>query len=360
MGVLTIPGVRLHTISGVVPGNVVSNQNYDRLTPEERDRLIRATGIEERRFVDDGSTTTADLSVQAVRDAMETAGWAADEVGVLVFVSQMRDYIVPTTAPILQQRLGVPTSAIAFDVPLGCSGYVYGLSIAASLLRGTQASKGLLVCGDVSSPLLSPDDKSTYPLFGDASSCTLLERSETAKDMIFDLGTDGSGYDAIIMRDGGCRRPFHEGSLEIKDHGDGIRHSDMQIHLDGYRIFEFAMTQVIQNIHGLLDAAGRTIDDADHIVLHQANGLILDSIRKILNVAPDRIPISLDRYGNTSSASIPLTICSMMERAGTDRLTASLLISGFGVGLSYGSAWVNVQDLRSAGIQDHRPPHDET
>ncbi|MFT4754005.1 MAG: 3-oxoacyl-[acyl-carrier-protein] synthase-3 [Salibacteraceae bacterium] len=337
MAIVTINKVGISSIGAIVPKNIESNQDYSLFNQEDKEKFIKTVGIEERRFVSSSQTTTADLSILLVLQALEKANWNKNEVGALIFVSQMRDFIIPCTATILQHKLGLPVSCLAFDIPLGCSGYVYGLYVLSSLIGSKGVKKGILIAGDVCSPSLSYEDKSTYPLFGDASSCTLLEYDPKASSMQFNLESDGKGYESIIMRDGGCRHPFTDSSLIAEQYAEGVKHNNIQIHLDGYSIFEFSVTQVVDNIRALLKSTNNEIDDFDSYVLHQANLLIIKSIAKILKADKSKVRLSLLKYGNTSSTSIPLTIVDAYENKemlGKEKI----LICGFGVGLSYASA----------------------
>jgi len=343
MAVVTIKNVSISSISAIVPQKIESNHDYSLFSKEEKEKFIKSVGIEERRFVSNAQLTTADISIPLVEQALEKAGWLKDEVDALVFVSQMRDYILPCTATILQHKLGLPTSCLSFDIPLGCSGYVYGLYVLSSMLGERGVKKGILIAGDVCSPMLSYEDKSTYPLFGDASSCTLVEYDKQATPMLFNLESDGSGFESIIMRDGGCRHPFSDTSLISKQFGQGIKHNNIQIHLDGYSIFEFSVTKVVDNIRDLLNAANREINSFDSYILHQANLLIIKSIAKIVRADKSKVRLSLLKYGNTSSTSIPLTVVDAAakgEMSGNDKI----LISGFGVGLSYASAIIEMKN----------------
>lgn len=332
MAIFPLAGVRISTIAAAVPGNRESNRDYDALSAQERELLIRTTGIEERRIAPDG-LATSDLCAAAAQKIF-AQGTAPDDIGILVFVSQSPDYYLPATAALLQHRLGLSKYCIAFDVGLGCSGYVYGLATLASLMKTTGVKKGLLLAGDISSNTAPREDKSTYPLFGDAGSATLLELDDSAPTWQVGLMTDGSGGQAIMIPDGGARHKLSMESFVRRPVSPGISRCNLDLLLDGQEIFAFSLREVPPLLNALLAAGKLAANDVDFLVLHQANKLINETIRKKLGVPPEKVPYSLDKFGNTSSASIPLTLVSRL--AEKMQAPQQLLLAGFGVGLSWG------------------------
>ncbi|MEA2325861.1 MAG: 3-oxoacyl-[acyl-carrier-protein] synthase, partial [Thermoanaerobaculia bacterium] len=258
--------------------------------------------------------------------------------------TQTPDYILPATAVRLQDRLHLSRTALALDINLGCSGYVYGLQVLASLLSAGGLKRGLLLVGDTSSKIISARDRSVATLFGDAGSATALEFAAGAGAMHFDFGSDGSGYEAIIITHGGQRNPVDAQSLNLVDFGEGIERNQCQLVLDGMEVFNFSIREVPKTIRQAMALAGKTIDDVDAFVLHQANRFMNEVIRKKLKIPAEKMPYSLGEFGNTSSASIPLTIVAGLR----ERVTASkmsLILSGFGVGLSWATACVNTDRI---------------
>jgi 3-oxoacyl-[acyl-carrier-protein] synthase-3 len=299
-------------------------------------------GIRYRRVAPAG-VTASDLCVEAAKKLLTELSWKPSEISVLVFITQTPDYLIPNTASQLQHKLNLPKTCIAFDANLGCSGYVYGLSIISSLMQNMPGAKGLLLVGDISTATISMKDKSTAPLFSDAGSATALEYKAGEK-IHFNLQTDGKEYDDIIIPDGGFRNPFSPKSLDYREYGKGISRNDLQMNLDGVKIFNFALREVAVNINTLLTE--KSLDKAviDYFVFHQANLLMLESIRKKLQVEAGRVPYSLYDYGNTSSATIPVTLVTKLH----DSLTANrlkLILAGFGVGLSWGSAYIETEKI---------------
>jgi 3-oxoacyl-[acyl-carrier-protein] synthase-3 len=342
MSVFTIPNVAIKGLAVSVPKQTADNLSFEILSEKERELFVKTVGIRYRRIAPTG-TTASDLCFEAADNLLEEMQWNKEEVRVLVFVTQTPDYIIPNTSSILQQRLGLSKNCIVFDVNLGCSGYVYGLSIVAGLLQNMPTGKGLLLVGDISTATISNRDKSTAPLFSDAGSATALEFSLNC-DMQFNLQTDGSGYDDIIIEDGGYRNFFSETSAVPEEIEKGIVRSKLQMKLDGLKIFNFALREVAPNINQLLNETKTNKDNINYFVFHQANLLMLESIRKKLSIESERAPYSLYDFGNTSSATIPVTLVSKLrEELSTKNL--HLALSGFGVGLSWGTCILKTNQI---------------
>ncbi|MCW3086365.1 MAG: ketoacyl-ACP synthase [Bacteroidetes bacterium] len=343
MATFSLSHVKLSGIAACVPKKNESNLDYDWISEPERQLLIKTTGIENRRIAERG-TTSADFCFAAAQNLLKELNWNAADVEILVFVSQSPDYFLPASAVILQDKLGLPKTTLAFDINLGCSGYVYGLSMIASMMSNTKIKKGLLLVGDVSSISLNKRDKSTYPLFGDAGTATALEYDEQAARMDFNLQSDGSGYNAIIIPDGGSRQKLEDASYKEEEVEKGIIRSRANLKLDGLEVFNFSLREVAPNINALLQYNSTTIDDYDHFVFHQGNKLMNESIRKKLKLDPAKVPYSLKEYGNTSSASIPVTIVSQLSEQVKSKKN-KMIFSGFGVGLSWGSVALSTEHL---------------
>jgi len=344
MARVTIRGVRVSGISAAVPKSSVSNHDFDFISVADRQKLINTTGIESRRL-GPSDLTTADLCFEAAKTLLESAGCSPADVEALIFVSQTPDYyFVPATAPILQARLGLPKSTVAFDVTLGCSGYTYGIYVLASLLASGRIKRGLLLAGDTPSKTISPRDKSAAPLFGDAGSATLLTLDPSAPDLHFDLGSDGGGYKAIMVESGGFRHPVDQEALREKELEPGISRNSIQLALDGVEVFNFSLREVPKTVKALLEFTGSDPESVDVFVFHQANMLMNEMIRKKLAIPSEKVPYSLKDFGNTSSASIPLSLVTGrrdMLSAGNVKTVAC----GFGVGLSWASVLMETNAL---------------
>lgn len=344
MAIFQVPNISIAGISACVPETEFHNKNYDWITEKERETLIKTIGVESKRHAQKG-TTTSDLCLVAAEKLIDELKWERSEIDLLIFVSQSRDYIIPATAGLLQNKLSLPKSCIAFDISLGCSGYVYGLSVIGSMMATGAIKKGLLLTGDISTLNTSYRDKSAFPLFGDAGTATAVEINPAAEPMKFNLQTDGSGYEAIIIPDGGIKNFANkETSFEYHEISEGIIRNQLNIVLDGIKVFNFSLREVKPNILKLFSEYEVSSDDVDYYVFHQANLLMNNTIRKQLKLSPEKVPNSLKKYGNTSSASIPLTIVTELSEAVSNN-KLKLLFSGFGVGLSWGSVLLNLEKI---------------
>jgi 3-oxoacyl-[acyl-carrier-protein] synthase-3 len=343
MALFSIPDIRIAGLSACVPQKTLSNHDYKWIKLKEREQVIKTIGVENRHVAEPGQTTS-DLCFQAAEQLLGELNWDKNEISLLIFVSQSRDYIIPSTSTILQDRLKLPKSCLAIDINLGCSGYVYGLSVIASMMKATGIQKGLLLVGDLSNVTSAYRDKSTYPLFGDAGTATALELKPGFAPMQFNLQTDGSGYEAIIIYDGGVRNLASKKSFATKKIGEGIYRNRLQIALNGIEVFNFSLREVVPNIKTTLKHFGRELGEFDHLLFHQANRLINETLRKMLKVDPEKVPYSLRDFGNTSCASIPLTMVTQIREKLADT-PKKLLLSAFGIGLSWGTVLIETDGI---------------
>jgi 3-oxoacyl-[acyl-carrier-protein] synthase-3 len=348
VGFLTVKNTAIKAIYTSVPKQKVFTKDYEWVTVAERDLFAKTTGIIERR-VASLTTTCSDLCFQAADELLNDLN-CRDEIDLLLFVSQSPDYFLPATAVILQDKLGLSKSTLAFDINLGCSGYVYGLSVVGQFLQNGNFRKALLLCGDKSTISTNYKDKSSFPLFGDAGSATLLEFDKSADEWFAHLASDGSGKDSIIIEHGHSRHPYGSVSDEYIEYEPGVIRTKKHLALNGMDVFNFALKEVAPSIKLMLENFDINIDDIDYFVLHQANKLINESVRKKLKVAPEKVPYSIQNFGNTSSASIPLTICTCLkEKIESEQLT--LLLAGFGVGFSWGSVVLKTSKIRTKIVE---------
>lgn len=338
MAQFRIPNIAIRGIASCVPANSEKNVEWPLFSEEDAEKFGVATGVYRRRVADD-STTTADLCYHAARKLLEDLQWGADQVDCLVFVTQTPDYITPPTSCILQQRLGLGTGTYAIDITLGCSGWTYGLSTLAQMMSVSGMRRGLLLAGDTISKFISKQDKSTYPLFGDAGSATAIEYdSSGTSSLAIQAGTDGAGYDAIIIPHGGYRHPFTSASLQSVEVESGITRSPSQLVLNGMDVFSFGISRAPQSINGLLDYIAMPRESVNYFLLHQANLFMNEKIRKKLKLTENQVPYSLADFGNTSAASIPLTMVTKIgKQLQSEHL--KLVACGFGVGLSWSSVY---------------------
>ena len=339
MAFLEFRNVRIAGLAAGVPENVGSNlDNKDNISSEySPEAFVESTGVLERHISD--NLTTSDLGYAAAEKLIAELGWEKQDIEALVFVSQTADYIFPATACILQDRLGLSKNCYAADVALGCSGWVYGLSYIAGLMGAGNIRKAILIAGDA---------KPRYhcvvnPLFGHAATATAVEYCEGAKGFQFHFGTDGSGYDAIVTPDGGSRNQISLKSFDTENY-EGRNVCRLQGRMKGMDVFSFGISTAPKSIKGLGEHFGFNYLDADYFVFHQANMKMNNTIVKKLKIDPSKVPSCMYHYGNTSSASIPLTIVTQLKGKFEDKPTR-FICCGFGVGLSWGTLAVETENI---------------
>lgn len=311
------------SIRGIVcalPDNKVETAaHYSKFGKETVDKVIESTGVRSTYRVLP-KQTASDLCFVAAEHLLKQLGWDKDSVDVLVFVSHAPDYDRPATACVLQGRLGLSKECMAFDIAMGCSGFVYGMSVIGSIMQNPNIKRGLLLTGDMSSIATDPTTTSNM-LFGDCGAATAIERSNGAKDIHFLLKTDGLRYESLLTVGGGYRHRDNPNSY---------------VYMDGNNVFSFSITDVVRTIKEFMSDNSIEAEDVDMLVLHQANILIMNTIAKKCKVGPEKLPIVIDKCGNTASSSIPLaiadTLCEKPQKGETCRIVAS----GYGLGLSWG------------------------
>lgn len=333
-----IHNVRIAGISSAVPNQHAGmDGSIAAFGASEVEKILSSTGIRRRRVAEQSRSKmcVSDLCSVAARTLLQHLGWDGGSIDALIFISQGPDYPLPATACILQARLGLPTTCAALDVNLGCSGYIYGLWLAGSMIASRTVRRALVMVGDIFS-FASPLDRATALLFGDAGAVTALEFSEHAEPMWFTLGTDGRGYKNLIVPAGGSRIPRNE-QTGIRNEAEKKNVRSLEdVFMDGGEVFAFTLREVPGMVQSVLRQANWQVEDTDGFVFHQANQFILNHLAKRMKIPPNKVSISLDEYGNTSSASIPLTITHCLRtEIGTGPM--NLVMAGFGVGLSWGA-----------------------
>lgn len=318
MAFIRTKNVRIAGISATIPCNQESNRDLQDLSQESIDLLIQTTGINSRRIAPK-SLSTSDMCFAAAEKIIEELKWDRSEIEILILVTQTPDQPIPGSSMLLQERLGLSKSCMAMDLNQGCAGYVYGLSTIMSLMSGSKLGKGLLLVGDTITHLLDDSDQSTVPIFSDAGTATALEFNPNAEEAVFNLQTDGKGFEAIQQKRGEAMK------------------------MNGHEVFHFGLKEVVPNVKATLENDGKTIDDIDHFIFHQANLLLNESIRKKLKIPTEKVPYTLNEFGNTSCATIPLTIVKSLGKELRSN-KKNCLLSGFGVGLSWGSGIVSFSD----------------
>ena len=350
MALFKIDNVKISGVSACVPKQVEDNAAYPFFDDKALRDFAATTGVERKRKAD-ANTCTSDLCIAAAEVLISDLGWNKDEISIVTLVTQTPDYILPATSPIIQDKLGLSRECYTLDISLGCSGWVYGMSAVSALLANSVPSnssasrKALMMAGDT--PLktgTSFEDKSTYPLFGDAGTVVALEYHPNAEPLLFSMNSDGSGYEDIIIYDGGYRNPFSATSLDKIERGDGIISNNLQTALNGMNVFSFGITEAPKSVNGLIEAFSLDKNAIDYFTFHQANLFMNEQIRKKLKLPSEKVPYSLKNFGNTSSASIPLTMVTELHKDMSGKKLQHIAC-GFGVGLSWGSMYFTTDHI---------------
>lgn len=328
--------VSIKAISYYLPKNITDNEALSRLFPEwSADAIEQKTGIRQR-HVCDWDEIASDCAVKAAEKLFEEYQIDRQGIEFVLFCTQSPDYTSPTTACLIQKRLGLPNNVGALDINLGCSGFVYSLSVAKGLIAGVGVENVLLLTSEVLTKHIHPKDKSSRTLFGDAGAAALLCRSGEEGEGIgnFVFGTEGRDDDTMILRNRGFRYPLlNVSGLDYQD-GYGNTFNDTYFHMDGPAVFVFALKQVPPMIADLLSRNCCTMDDIDLFVFHQANAYILEALRRKLKIDADRFFVCLRDVGNTVSSTLPIALYEA-ERCGKIKKGNRVLLAAFGVGLSW-------------------------
>jgi 3-oxoacyl-[acyl-carrier-protein] synthase-3 len=350
MAFITYTSVGIKAMSACVPPQKIFNKDLDYLiSKEEIEKTINSIGIREKRFAA-SDVCASDLCYKAAKQLMDDNAVDENSIDVLLFLSQTPDYKIPATAPILQKRLGLPNTTACLDLCLGCSGYVYGLSVAYAYASMPGINKVLFLNGETFSKITSPYDKVNAPLYGDAGTATLIEKGNYS-NAFFELMSDGSGANSVMISAGAYRNPTTENNIKAEEKEDGNIRSDHQIYMDGMDVFNFALRVVPKSIKNVMQTIGMNLNDVDYLILHQANKFMNDFFIKKMKFDVAKVPYCIDKFGNTSSTSIPLTIVSELENKLADE--KRVVLCGFGAGLSWGTAYIVFKDCNISHISDY-------
>ncbi len=342
----------LHAVHYYLPETRRTNEDLVRWNPHwHPEKIFAKTGIRSRPVVVDGQTAT-DLGYEAAERLLAETGADRTAVDAILFCTQSPDYFLPSSACLLQDRLGLSTRCAAFDYNLGCSGFTYGLWLAKALIASESAENVLLVVGETYSKYCNRHDLITSTIFGDGAAAALVTAgAEGALASIGPtvLGTDGRGAGELIVRAGAARVPYSDATAEIQRDHRGNQRTDEQLWMNGPEIYGFTLTTVHEGIEQLLDRTGMAWDDVDLFLMHQANRFMLEKLRQRMGVAPEKMPIDMEDVGNTVSASIPILICRC-RKAGLLRPNQRCVLAGFGVGYSW--AMTSIQWLAEGPTAD--------
>lgn len=338
MAFLQVNNIRIAGVAAAVPRQIKDVATLSCFRAGEAENVINVTGVKQSRIAPDGMVCS-DYCQAAAEELIQKLGWEKESIDILIYTSVSRDYIEPNTATVIQGKMGLPRTCFTIDVPMACSGYCYALSVIGSLMQNGCLKRGLMLVGDTPSKIMSPQDKTLWPLHGDAGSATAIEFDESANPIFFNMMSDGSQMDAIIAPASGVREPITESSLIMQHIDDNIYRNRTHVAMDGMSVFSFTISQIPKAINSLLEKIGVDAENVDYLLLHQANKYIDEKIRQKLKFPQEKTPYCLEMYGNTSSATIPMTMVnSIAEQLSTK--TNKLLMSGFGAGLSWGVVYM--------------------
>jgi 3-oxoacyl-[acyl-carrier-protein] synthase-3 len=303
-------------------------------------KIDEKTGIRDRHIAAEGECSS-DMAVAAAGKLFDSGACRPAEIDFVLLCTQSPDYFLPTTACLIQDRLGIPTAAGALDFNLGCSGYVYGLGLAEGLIATGQASRVLLLTAETYSKFLNPRDRSVRTIFGDAAAATLLvgEAGEVPSIGPFVYGTDGSGGPNLIVPTGGMRRPRTPASGVVVEDDTGNARSQDDLYMNGAEVFTFTIGAVPKAVDALLKKSGLTLAAIDRFVFHQANRYMLEHLRKRMKIPPEKFQLAMDHCGNTVSSTIPIGL-KHADREGRLAKGDRAMLVGFGVGYSWGATLV--------------------
>jgi len=321
-------GIKISAIEYFLPSKVLENKKLVKAFGFELEFLENKLGIIERHHSGPEESCSS-LGYKAAKNIFNTYAISAESIDLLIVVTQNPDYKLPNVAPLLQTSLGLSTNLASFDVNLGCSGFVYALSIAKGLMVMNNYQHGLIITSDPYSKILSHDDRVTFPLFGDAAAAVLIDACDDDHVGAFNFGTDGSGAESLIVRNGGSRYPK-------KMNGE---HSNY-LFMDGRAIYTFMMLNVPTSVDNCLKTNNLTTDDIDFYVFHQASKYMLESLMKRINIPEHKMIIDLSFCGNTVSSSIPIALKGLMQKP--SNIGKRVLLSGFGVGLSWATTIIKI------------------
>ena len=334
-------------IAACVPKTIVSNMSLGYMMSDDAmERVVKSTGIEERRIADD-DVCSSDLCVKAAERLMLDNQISPDSIDLLIFTTLTPDFVSPPTTPIIQKRLGLPPTTACIDLQFACSGYIYAMGVAYAMVSAPGINRALVLAGETMSKITSRRDRVNWPLYGDAGTATLVEKGDFGES-VFELTADGVGQDFVKVPFRGFRNSLSENNLIDKEDAEGNFRRDIDITMDGMETFNHAITAIPRQIKALMKETGITGDDFDYLISHQANKMMIDFIVRKLKVSKDKVPFCLHKYGNTSCASVPLTIVSELE--GKMAGEKKLLLSAIGAGWSFGTAFLTVKDLQVSPV----------
>ena len=351
MAYLDIKNIKLQGVTVCIPENIVENMDYEVIPTESRQKFVESIGIERRR-VADADVCASDLCQKAGEHLLDKLGWERESVDLLIFVSQTPDYKMPATSCVLQKKLGLKKQLMTLDISQGCSGYVYGLGVASSLISSGTLKRCLLLVGNTQSKNLNPRDKSVWPLFSDAGSATAIEyTTENGDNLKLSYGTDGSGEHTIVIPDGGYRNMVKLSSFKEEEFEGGIIRNRLNLIMHGDDVFSFVISNIPKFTKDLFEHFSIDESTIDFYLLHHASKFVCQKLIKKLKISEEKAPLLLKDFGNISNVSIPLLFTHLKTELLNKR--QKLYVSGFGVGLSLGVGVIHVGEFKCADLIEY-------
>ena len=339
-----IKNVNIVGVSMAVPEQMVLTSDFDFFTKEEADIFDNTVGIKSRYIAPD-NICASDMCQAAAEKLLSALGWERESIDILLFESVTGDYRTPPTSCILQDRLRLSEDCFCMDIPMGCCGCMYAITVAGNLLTSGNVKRALLLVGDTALRMGSMRDKSRVPLFGDGGTAMALEYDINANDIVVDFHTFGKGYEALMTPHGGFRHPVTLDSFEYENFGSGIERAPIHSLINGMNVFSFAISRPPRSMEKfMVDHNINRNADIDYFLIHQANKMIVDRIVKKLKLPTEKVPYNLESFGNLGGASIPsLMVTRLRERLMKEETT--LLMTSFGLGLSWGTMWIKTKPM---------------
>lgn len=329
-----IQNIRISYMAAAVPANTIElSKLSNSFGHDEVAKIIKATGIKQIRCADK-NTCASDLCYHAAQHIFKNTNINKDEIDGLIFISQTPDYILPATSIILQDKFKLSQNTVCFDLPFGCSGYIYGCYLASMLILSGSCKKVLVLAGDTSTKMISKRDRSVRMVLGDAGTATIIEEGDNKLGVI--MKTDGSGASYLIIPAGSNRKPSTDKTRTSVERENNDYRSDEDLFMDGLKIFKFALREVPPIIHETMDLMKWRKSEIGVYAFHQINEFVINYLKKIMNLNNDSVPVAVSQYGNTGPSSIPLMLCSTASKLNKNRLDKTIMC-GFGVGLSWGT-----------------------
>lgn len=344
MALFTIKNVKIKGVSASVPETKVSTYDYDFFSRDDAETFIKTVGIENR-YVAQNGECASDLCKVAAEKLIEDLGWEKDSIGILSFESVTADYRTPPSSCILQDRLGLTSGCMTFDLPMGCCGFLYSVCVVGKMMQTGDVKRAILLIGDTITRMGSPKDKSRLPLFGDCGTAVALEYEDGADDIIIDMNSYGKGYEALITPHSGFRHQVTPESFEYEDFGNGVVRAPVHSLIQGMDVFAFAITRPPKSIKAILEQYGIDKDkDIDFFLIHQANKMIIDKVVKKSGLDLAKTPSNLNKFANLGGASIPMLMVSeIAEDLKSKKL--HMMASAFGLGLTWGTMLFHTDNI---------------